>query len=86
MTPERRASRPTTTGPGSSPRANASAKRMSTGGVSESPTTPRTPATEIMRELVMRGLTIREGAGGRKTLGRGECPDPFLVVSSPHAT
>jgi hypothetical protein len=38
---------------------------MSTGGVSDSPTTPRTPATEIMRLCVMGGRTIRDGKAMR---------------------
>src|SRR5262249_1945338 len=50
MAPEGRASRPTATGPGGSPAAKAAANSTSTGGVSDSPTTPRTPATEIIRE------------------------------------
>src|SRR5207237_2684954 len=57
--PEVRASRPITTGPSSSSRANAAAKRASTGGVSDSPTMPRTPATLIMRPLVFMGGGLR---------------------------
>ena len=54
MGPVMRASRPITTGP--SPgmdRANAAEKRATMLGLSESPTMPRTPATEIMSLLGM---------------------------------
>src|SRR5262245_43158417 len=51
--PERRASRPTTISPGGISAANAAAKRLSTGGVSDSPTMPRTPATLIMSGAFM---------------------------------
>ena len=63
--PERRASRPTTTGPSPSSAANAAEKRDSTGGVSDSPTMPRTPATLIISGEVMRCAASKSTAERR---------------------
>ena len=60
ISPDVRVSRPTTIRPGPMAVPNAWAKRVSRTGVSESPTTPRTPEMEILRVGMARMQVHRE--------------------------
>src|ERR1044072_8429019 len=78
MGPVTRGSGPVATGP--SPgrtRANAAEKRATTAGSSESPTTPRTPATEIMSWVL--GMTGDDTRGPRRRQSPGRGPDGPLT-------
>src|SRR5438477_11463148 len=70
--PERRASRPTTTGPGGRALANADTNRTITGGVSDSPTIPRMPATLIIRGAAEApAVEVEDGFMRRTIRGNG---------------